>query len=209
MHNRVIDINNYQLNICQDLSYGYAGEVWDGALVLTHFIINKDNNHSINFENKTILELGSGTGICGLTAAMKNAKKVYITDKEIGLANSNYLSNISIFPTCSEVKILPLDWTKKEEYKKIEEKFDFILCSDIIWKPDLFTDIINVMDTYTIAHHTQIILVYTYREQRDMNFFKKLKEDTGKWLIDVIPENCLDEDYRADDIVMLKIVKLK
>ncbi len=209
MNARIIEINNYELKIAQNLLFGYAGEVWDAALVLTNFIINKYNKHTFSFLDKVVLELGSGTGICGFSAAMKNPKTIYITDKEIGLIKTNYEDNRPILPLSTEVIVTTLDWTKKEEYEKIQEKIDFIICSDIIWRPELYSSIIDTLDYYTKPLDTQILLSYQYRKKSDLEFFDKLKEDHGKWLIEMLPESVLDEDYRADDIMILRIIKLK
>lgn len=208
MNARIIEIDNSSLKINQDLSYGYAGEVWDAALVLTNFIINKDNKHTFYFQNKTILELGSGTGICGLTAAMKNPKRVFITDKEIGLIRTNYEENKSIFPSSTEVEVIKLDWTQIEDYEKIQDNIDYIICSDIIWRPELFSSILNTIDHFTKIFETQIIFCYQYRKKSDLEFFNKLKEEKGKWMIEMLPESVLDEEYRADDIMIFKIMKM-
>ena len=209
MNARIIEIDDACLKIIQDLSYGYAGEVWDAALVLTNFIINKDNKHTFSFQNKIVLELGSGTGICGLTAAMKSAKKVFITDKEIGLIKTNYEENKYIYPSSTEVEVIQLDWTKKEDYEKIQDNIDYIICSDIIWRPELFTSIINTLDHFTNIFDTQIIFCYQYRKKSDLEFFNNLKEDKDKWKIEMLPESVLDGEYRADDIMILRINKMK
>lgn len=49
-------------------------QIWKGALLLSDFLIYK----SELFKDQIILELGSGTGFCGIIAA-KFAKRVYIT----------------------------------------------------------------------------------------------------------------------------------
>jgi predicted nicotinamide N-methyase len=204
-----IDENATEVEISQNLQFGYAGEVWDAALVFSHFIINKHNRHNFSFVGKTILELGSGTGICGLMAAIKNAKKVYLTDKEenLDILKKNYELNKHLI-TLTEVVITSLNWTKPEEYAHITDKIDMIICSDIVWDLKLYDSIINVMDYFTEVNTTEILLSYQYRKQTDIEFFNELKAE-GKWQVERIPDSVLDEEYRSDDIFLVRISKLK
>ena len=47
MLSRRIPIGSNELVINQNLSYGYAGEVWDAALVFSYFLINKKSQSII------------------------------------------------------------------------------------------------------------------------------------------------------------------
>ena len=59
------------------LKKSFTQVVWDGALEISKIIINK----IIDFENKDIIELGSGTGIAGLAAYLfATPKSVTLTD---------------------------------------------------------------------------------------------------------------------------------
>ena len=98
MQSRTIEIGNNELIINQNLDYGYAGEVWDAALVLSYFLINPKSQSVINPKDKIILELGSGTGIIGLITGFLGAKKIILTDKGgcTKLISENYETNKKI-----------------------------------------------------------------------------------------------------------------
>lgn len=54
---------------------GFGCALWDAAILLSRWIYS---NNEV-FKNKTVLELGSGVGLCGLMAA-RYANIVYLTD---------------------------------------------------------------------------------------------------------------------------------
>ena len=201
---RIIEIQNNILTINQDLKYGYAGEVWDAALVLSYFLKNDKTHEYFPLNNKVILELGAGTGICGLVTTYFNPNLVILTDKEdnVPILIKNYEANKNSIKT--EVRIIPLDWNNKEHYNGIKEKIDYILCSDLIWNMDYFNSLLNTLD-YFYNDDTIIIMSYTYRKDSDSEFFKMFKE--RYWNIEKIPEDLYDEDYRSDDIILLKVKK--
>lgn len=68
MLDRPLDINGKHIIISQDLSLSHAGTVWDGALTLVYYWEKNKSVAKQLIEHKRVLELGSGTGIVGLTA---------------------------------------------------------------------------------------------------------------------------------------------
>lgn len=215
MISREIEIKpDTNVEIVQDLAYGYAGEVWDAALVLSHFLVNKNKKHkfSDSFENKVILELGAGTGINGLVvAASLKPRKVYLTDKEenLGIIKKNYEINKvkGLIDSGTEVAILPLNWTKKEDWDVINGKIDIIICSDLVWNKDYFQPLIEVLDYFTVIDHTEVLLCYQYRQKSDIEFFNMLKSE-NKFTVERLPDEWLDEEYRSEDIFIVMIRKV-
>lgn len=100
---------------------GFGCALWDAAILLSRWIYS---NNAI-FTNKTVLELGSGVGLCGLMAA-RYSKSVYLTDYlDPILENLEYNKNVNSFiddPDLSDdeikwrenigksVNIVNLDW---------------------------------------------------------------------------------------------------
>lgn len=220
MNSRFIEIdleNNYkEIEILQDSSYGYAGEVWDAALVLSHFLVNKSKKHNFSLKDKKILELGSGTGIAGIMCSMLGGKKVYLTDKhenlEILKKNVELNKSKGIIPSDCEVVIAPLDWNKKEEYtsnKYIskDDSFDLILCSDLIWNEKVFEDLKDVINYFTKNESVEVLLSYQYRQRSDVEFFNKMKEG-NQWKLERVPDSWLDDEYRAEDIFIVIMKKI-
>lgn len=80
MIDRVVEANGREISIAQDLTLSHAGTVWDGALTMVYFW-NKNQAVAHDYlYQKTVLELGSGTGIVGIAGAAFDSKRVYLTD---------------------------------------------------------------------------------------------------------------------------------
>ncbi|CAK6443249.1 unnamed protein product [Pipistrellus nathusii] len=64
---------------------GVAARVWDSALSLCNYF----ENHKVDFRGKKVIELGAGTGIVGILAALQGketgALKISSTSKELSL----------------------------------------------------------------------------------------------------------------------------
>lgn len=114
----------------------YSNYVWPSALVLCDFICK---NHE-QFQSKTVIELGSGTGICAIVAA-KIGAKCYLTDK-VGyqeLSKENlHLNRIE------DAEVFPLEWGSMiDSFPKI----DYIIGSDCFYDE---TDFENLLFTVSL-----------------------------------------------------------
>lgn len=207
MQTRKIELNNNQtLEIIQDLQYGYAGEVWDGALVFTNSAKLEKFQNFFPFKNTNILELGSGTGICGLLLATLNPENIIITDKKesLPLINKNLEKNFNLFNINTKISIQELLWENKDQIEILckENLFDYIICSDIIYNRNTFQYLYEIFEILTKKNHTKIIFSYTFREEIGWEFFEYFKENS-EWEIKKIPEDLIHEDYVCEDIVLL------
>ena len=189
-------MNNEELIITEDKKFGYAGEIWNCARVLSEFMCS--NKIRKMFKDKTVLEIGSGTGYCGLTAALLGTTTVYLTDREenLEIIEKNYNNNKE---RLSSVIITPLNWNNIVDYKNIKENIDIIIASDIIYHGVNSTNIIKTFD-YFSNMTTDIILAYNIR--LDVDFFEILSE-SNKWSIKKFP----DDLYASDNGVVLFYIK--
>ena len=210
MLSRIIEINeNLSLQIKQNLDYKYAGEIWDAALVLTYFFINKKSEKIINIKNKIIIELGAGTGINGLILGALGAKKIILTDKGdcLFLLKENYENNKMKFDKNLICDIKELDWNNEDDRKKINDKIDYIIGSDIVWNPKLRIPLFDTIN-YFFENNENIEAIFSFQirdnEIKDfLNLFNK-----NKFIIEKLPDNLYDDEYKADDIIIIKIRKI-
>jgi len=205
---RIIEYNNKKLVINQNSEYKYAGEVWDAALVLVYFLINKKSEIIINLKDKIILELGAGTGILGLTTGLLEAKKVVLTDKGgcTKLMKENYELNKNLFNNNFECEIKELDWLIEEDKKNINEKFDYIIGSDLVWNPKLREGLVNTIKYFLNSkENTQALLSFQIRDKEIQNFFNLFQKD--KYIIEKLPDNLYDENFFSEDIIIVRIKK--
>ena len=86
---------------------GIGGVVWEGALLTTHTLLRVLRGAS-NPASLHVLELGCGTGICGIVLASRVAA-VTLTDQSVDLALANAKRIIQSRGTVN-IAALPLPW---------------------------------------------------------------------------------------------------
>src|SRR5690606_26311994 len=101
--------------------------------------------------------------------------------------------------------ITSLDWNDVNTYSNIKDNCDIIIGSDIIWKKEDFDNIITLIETLSISG-CMVVLSYTYRNENELEFFKKIQKNE-EWKLQKISNNLLDEEYRSDDIFIVVLIK--
>lgn len=149
-----------------------ATRVWHAALLLLQYIPSANR----------VLELGAGTGICGLAAAIGNggpsfgSEHVFLTDlpenceflrKQVG-CNSQLRDRVSV---------KALDWTNFDGEDEIFQGLDLVLCSDCVFWPSLLDPLLDVL-LYCRSLDTapRILLSVVERLGRATLFFNRLHE---------------------------------
>ncbi|CAG7834847.1 unnamed protein product [Allacma fusca] len=109
-------------------------QIWRGAFLLADHIIA---NVSTIYKGKAVVELGAGTGLTSIVAAMF-AKRVIATDLDefsvLDLIKSNLKHNEKFVQ--SEFRIQPLDFTNTSWSPELEEfisQADVILAADVVY----------------------------------------------------------------------------
>ncbi|XVF13528.1 hypothetical protein REPUB_Repub08aG0215400 [Reevesia pubescens] len=102
--------------------------LWDSALVLSQWI----STH-LNFQGRSVLELGAGAGLPGLTAALLGASRVLLTDVQQLLPG--LLRNVEANGFKERVEVRELVWGSDESMSGITESsaFDVVLMSDVFF----------------------------------------------------------------------------
>jgi len=127
MLDRIVDANHHQISIAQDLSLSHAGTVWDGALTMVYYWNKNPAIAEHLLKDKNVLELGSGTGIVGLSSAAFGAKRVYLTDlpEYLHILHVNKAKNEGLFhkPTHTEdtFEVRHLQWDNKNDIAEITQ----------------------------------------------------------------------------------------
>ncbi|VDD79411.1 unnamed protein product, partial [Mesocestoides corti] len=107
---------------------GYAFHPWKSAELLSQSIVA---GH-INVSNRRIIELGAGTGLCGITALSCGASWVTFTDVNEPLIEENILRNVER-ANLSKCSFAVCDWNDIPEVA-LTQSFDVILASDCLRK---------------------------------------------------------------------------
>lgn len=212
MESRTIEFDaNKILHITQDLKFGYAGEVWDSALVLCNSMKKENFRKMFDLKNKTILELGSGTGICGLFLCAFEPNKVILTDKKeaLDLITKNFELNKNFINNKTEIKIDEFNWDDEEKLKSYKQnyKLDYIICSDIIYDKSQYENLYKIFNELVIEKYTTVIIAFNYREETGLEFFDYFKQNSNIWEFKKLGNEFIHEDYVCDDILLISARK--
>lgn len=110
---------------------GTGGRVWSSAPVLCRWM----RAHISAVQGRSVLELGSGTGVCGLYAAALGASRVILTDGDesiLPLLTHNAAHNRMLHSTTA-VTISLLRWGCDDPVDENDLAVDLILGSDVIY----------------------------------------------------------------------------
>lgn len=106
--------------------------VWGSALVLSAWMATQ-GQLLFHFQDKTILELGAGAGLPGLTAALLGASRVVLTD--IAQLVPGLVKNVEANGLQDRVEVREHVWGSDEFPSRPGEsgEFDLILMSDVFY----------------------------------------------------------------------------
>lgn len=132
-----------RLHISEDASQvdGIGGVLWEGALLLNHVLAR------LSLRGLRVLELGCGTGICGLFAAACGAHAI-LTDREVDLVSSNVRCN----PSLLEVEIAPLTWSTDTTSLPHFDSVDVIIGAEIAVLNKQHALLVATLHHYTSSH---------------------------------------------------------
>ncbi|XP_078259786.1 protein N-lysine methyltransferase METTL21A [Rhinoraja longicauda] len=148
---------------------GVAAVVWDAAVILCTFL----ELGAIKLQDRTVIELGAGTGLVGIVAAHLGAD-VTVTDREVTLQflESNVQDNISD-DLRGRVRVKELTWGIN--LSKFEPAgYDIILGADVVYLEETFPALLETLK-YLSSERTIILLSCRIRYERDHNFLKMLE----------------------------------
>uniref|UniRef100_A0A8C2NCZ2 Protein N-lysine methyltransferase METTL21A n=1 Tax=Capra hircus TaxID=9925 RepID=A0A8C2NCZ2_CAPHI len=161
---------NHTIQIRQDWKQlGVAAVVWDAAVVLATYL----EMGTVELRGCSAVELGAGTGLVGIVAALLGAH-VTITDRKIALEflKSNVQANL---PPHIQPKAVVKELTWGQNLGSFSPgEFDLILGADIIYLEETFTDLLQTLE-HLCSNHSVVLLACRIRYERDYNFLAMLE----------------------------------
>ena len=110
-----------------------GGHTWRAAPALCEFFLASNV-----LRGKDVIELGSGTGLCGITAAKLGAKAVTLTDYVPAIV-SNARFNAKLNGCADSVSACHLDWravAQERHAGSLTAAFDVVIASDCIYEEE-------------------------------------------------------------------------
>ena len=120
---------------------------------------------------KRVLELGSGVGAVGIGAKLFGAQRVTLTDVAavVSLLEANIeLNNVQ------DVTAVALDWFEAVPAAVLDDSFDLILASDVVYDPDLHAPLLKTLEVM-LERVPVCLLAHRKRNPHDAEFFGALR----------------------------------
>lgn len=137
----------------QDVSaFPFWSRLWEAAIVLSEFIAGQ------NFPaGTTVLELGAGLGVPGMTAAERGCT-VTLSDYEEMIVNFQQVSAAA--SGLNTMRFTLLDWLNPPEM----EQYDIILGAEILFRKEFFQPLLTIMDK-ALKPGGKVFLAHDIRRQ--------------------------------------------
>ncbi|NWV79849.1 EFMT3 methyltransferase, partial [Dasyornis broadbenti] len=129
---------------------GPAGAVWEAALSLCRFL----GEQNLELAGRRVLELGAGTGIVGIFAAMLGAE-VTLTDRPAALPQLRENVRRNFPGGAGGPRVRALSWGRDQRH--FPPKFHLILGSDIVYDPRAFAPLLGTL-RHLVAPPAQALL---------------------------------------------------
>ncbi|XP_053550436.1 protein-lysine N-methyltransferase EEF2KMT isoform X2 [Bombina bombina] len=191
------------------ISGGTTGLVtWEAALYLAEWATE---NASI-FKDRTVLELGSGTGLAGLAICKSCFPKKYIFSdchqqvlqqlKENLLLNGYLLDKppghlvtedgSSSETNTTEISVLELDWESITDRQLGDLQAGVVIASDVVYDPEIIIPfirvLINLFKGRNDGRKMEMLIASTIRNVETYGLFQKALDEAGlRW--QVLPEH--------------------
>ena len=160
--------------------YSTGSDIWDSALVLSHALSRLQT-----LTNKTVVELGSGTGAVGLVCAKcLHANRVILTDlpANLELIERNRAANSL---TLTAVSLFALDWEDETAVHRLMETerapLDVVIGSDLFlpFAKHLLQPLARTIRDLLLSGSTHAEAWICYEERFDPSDFFRFAADFG------------------------------
>ena len=165
-----------------------GGKIWDSGRLLSSILAEDYGGDGGRLENKHVVELGSGTGIGGLTAAASGAASVVLTDGSTAVLPL-LEANVKINRLDHIAKVKRLRWgcddDAEDDLAKLERArsqtaapHDLVIGSDLLYAPEIFPDLLETLMRLCTPDHTEVLLTFPTRFTEGI-FFDTAERDFG------------------------------
>ncbi|EPS59615.1 hypothetical protein M569_15191, partial [Genlisea aurea] len=184
---------------------GVTGSVmWDSGIVLGKFLEHSVESKAIHFQGKKVVELGSGCGLVGLTAAYLGGE-VILTDQHSMLrllrknVESNLDGNIRGSATVAE-----LTWGDYFDQHFTDPPPDFVVGSDIVFSESGVEDLMDALGQLC-GRETTVILAAELRNDEILEYF--LEAATKEFTVGRVDGENWHPEFRTHRVVIYVLVK--
>lgn len=180
-------------------SQGLSFQLWPAATTLVTLLDHHCSNPASSplspviaaFSSSTaplkVLELGSGTGLVGIAAAITLGANVTVTDLPHVIPNLQYNADANAEAVAAgggNVEVAALRWGKEGDgdVEMIGKDFDLILASDVVYHDHLYEPLLYTLRLVMDGENKKkkktkvFVMAHLRRWKKESSFFKKAKK---------------------------------
>lgn len=153
----------------------YAGMIWPAALALCHYLDTQ--REQLSLVDKTVLEIGSGTGLVSIVAALLGAQ-VTATDLPEVLNKLRVNLSRNTRDRCRytpQVAALSWGYDLDHTYPTSVYHYDYVLAADVVYHHDYLAELLVTMKHFCIPG-TTLIWANKVRFETDLTFTDNFKK---------------------------------
>ena len=166
--------------------------VWESGIVMSRYILRNVDE----FKGKVVVELGSGTGIAGLTLLKySEAAHVHFTDYTEQIAEVLQKNIAMQTIKTSKVNVGLVDWTKPETWESLLglEKIDRVMATDVVYDGSPYGDLAKLLHAIKKRHpQCEINVMLPLERKKGQDFKDKMESQGFKHTVETLS----DEYYR-------------
>ncbi|XP_056268215.1 protein-lysine methyltransferase METTL21C isoform X2 [Pseudoliparis swirei] len=153
----------------------YAGMVWPAALALCHYLDTQ--REQLSLVDKAVLEIGAGTGLMSVVAALLGAS-VTATDlpEVLGNLRANVMRNTRECCRCTP-QVAALSWGHDLEstFPTSAFRYDYVLAADVVYHHHFLDELLVTMKHFC-KPGTTLIWANKVRFETDLTFTENFKK---------------------------------
>ncbi|MEQ2247373.1 hypothetical protein ILYODFUR_008713 [Ilyodon furcidens] len=172
--NEVYNYVGHEIVIEEGLD-SYAGTIWPAALALCHYL--DTHRDQPNLVGKAILEIGAGTGLLSVVAALLGG---WVTATDLPEVLNNTRVNLcrNTRGRCRHTpQVAPLSWGYDLEhtYPSSVYRYDYVLAADVVYHHDFLDELLATMKHFC-KPGTTLIWANKVRFESDLVFTENFKK---------------------------------
>ena len=197
---RTIDAcNGVILSIFENKFLGIAHQLWPAALHLTRYF---ENNPALLEPNRagaiSVIELGAGIGLCGMTLSALGCRHVILTDLEEAISTLSKNVAINRGKLSERVDVQVLRWGDSSDLESVLSNLasstppPLIVASDCVYWECLFHPLFSTISELVVKRGSPVYIAHTKRWKKDEKFFllcrKHMSVEVVDELVEQVPE---------------------
>ncbi|GMK54392.1 hypothetical protein CspeluHIS016_0109780 [Cutaneotrichosporon spelunceum] len=182
-----------------DAGPGCGGIAWPAGEVLTAYLAHRHARAPHHLHGKRVLELGSGTGLVGIAAAMlEPSAEVWVTDQAVLL---DLMRANAVLNEVNNVHVAELNWG--EEIAGVPTEVDVVLAADCVYFEPAFPLLVRTLcDLAPVGKELEMLFCWKKRRKADKRFFAMLKKHFDS---EPVADDPARETYNREGVTLLRL----